>query len=233
MPLPERLGDYEDRGDYHRQLDPNWSYAPIYRRKIALVDAFVARLPQSARVLDVGAGEGVLVDRYRSRGYNITGVDPNYQSPQVKKGSLASLPFEDGSFDAVFCLDVLEHLSLLEQHPALREIRRVLTNDGTLLLSVPNLAHLHSRFRFMLGGALTRTSAVERHPGDRPIAEYLELLSSVGFRITKRDGIFPTVPVLFRLVNRNPARWGWMVGFLDRAIPFPGLSFLNVIEARR
>jgi len=229
---PERLGDYQDRGDYHRRLDPNWSYAPIYRRKLALVDRFVEGLPVTASLLDVGAGEGVLVDRYRARGRNIVGVDANYQSPLVKKADLASLPFEDASFDAAFCLDVLEHLNLLEQAPALREIRRCLTGDGALLLSVPNLAHLHSRVKFLLGGTLTRTSALERHPGDRPVAEYLDLLAQTGFRVVRRHGIFPTAPLVFRLVNRNPARWGWAVGFLDVVLPFPGLCFLNVIEAR-
>lgn len=231
--MQERLGEYEGRGDYHRRLDPNWSYAPIYRRKIDLVDELIARLPKKARVLDVGAGEGVLVERYRARGFNITGVDANYQSPHVKKASLASLPFEDGSFDAVFCLDVLEHLDLLEQAPALHQIRRILSEDGVLLLSVPNLAHLHSRVSFMLSGVLSRTSALERHPGDRPVAEYLDLLSRAGFRVVRRRGIFPTVPLIYRLVNRRPARWGWMISVLGWVLPFPNLCFLNVVEARR
>jgi SAM-dependent methyltransferase len=229
----ERLGDYEGRGDYHRELDPNWSYAPIYRRKLALVDAFVTRLSREARILDVGAGEGVLVEKYRAQSRNVVGVDANYESPTIKKADLASLPFEDGGFDAVLCLDVLEHLDLLAQAPALREIRRCLASKGSLLLSVPNLAHLHSRLRFLLGGTLTRTSALERHPGDRPATEYLQLLGETGFRVLRRDGIFPTAPIVFRLVNRNPARWGWAVGVLDKVLPFPGLCFLNVIEAQR
>ena len=233
MTEPERLGDYEGRGDYHLELDPNWSYAPIYRRKIALVDAFVSRLPSKARILDVGAGEGVLVEKYRAQDRSIVGVDANYQSASVKQASLAWLPFDDESFDAVLCLDVLEHLDLLDQRPALGEIKRCLTQSGSLFLSIPNLAHLHSRLKFLLGGNFTRTSALERHPGDRPAAEYLQLLDETGFRVVRRHGIFPTVPIVFRLVNRNPSRWGWAVGFLDRALPFPGLSFLNVIEAKR
>jgi len=233
MVQAERHGDYQGRGDYHRELDPDWSYAPIYRRKVALVDAFVSRLPAEARILDVGSGEGVLVEKYGGQGRNIMGVDANYESPSVKKADLATLPFEDASFDAVLCLDVLEHLGLLAQAPALREIRRCLRANGRLLLSVPNLAHLHSRMRFFLGGSLTRTSALERHPGDRPAVEYLQLLDEAGFRVVSRRGIFPTAPLLFRLVNRRPARWGWTVGVLDRLLPFPGICFLNVIEARR
>jgi 2-polyprenyl-3-methyl-5-hydroxy-6-metoxy-1,4-benzoquinol methylase len=233
MMTVERRGDYRVRGDYHRGLDPDWSYTPIYRRKTVLVDQFVGRLPEEAELLDVGAGEGVLVDRYRAQGRHIIGIDANYDSPTVQKGDLLSLPFSSGSFDAVLCLDVLEHIGLLAQAGALGEIHRVLKEGGTLLLSVPNLAHLHSRVRFALTGKLTRTSAVERHPGDRPVAEYLQLLKEARFQSEKRKGIFPTVPLLFRLVNHHPARFGWLVTCLDRMLPLPGLCFLNLIEARR
>jgi SAM-dependent methyltransferase len=230
---PVLEGEYDTRGNYHRGLNPDWSYAPIYRRKVALVDRFVARLGTDAEVLDVGAGEGVLVDRYRAQGRNIIGVDAHYESPTVRRADLLSLPLSEGRFDAVLCLDVLEHIGLLDQAGALREIHRVSKEGGVLFLSVPNLAHLHSRVRFALMGRLTRTSATERHPGDRPVAEYLKILHEAKFRTVNRKGIFPTVPLLFRLVNRHPARFGWLVSWLDWILPFPGLCFLNLIEARR
>ncbi len=230
-PRPE--GEYAGRGDYHVELDPHWSYAPLYRRKVELVDRFVSKLERKARILDVGAGEGHMVDRYREQGYEICGVDTHYNSDLVHNADAASLPFPDASFDAVLCLDVLEHIGLLEQRAALGEMHRVLSEVGKILLSLPNLAHLHSRIRFLLFGRLTRTSAVERHPGDRPIGEYMELLSQSGFTLVSRQGIFPTVPFLFRIVNRRAARMGWMVGYLDRLLPWPGLCFLNIVEARR
>jgi hypothetical protein len=100
-------------------------------------------------------------------------------------------------------------------------------------MSVPNLAHFHSRLRFLLAGELTRTSAVERHPGDRPLAEYLELLRSAGFVVVRRSGIFPTLPFAFRAVNRHPDKLGWLVTFLDAIVPFTGWRFLATIEARK
>lgn len=230
---PVEGGDYASRGPYHRDLDPAWSFAPLYKRKLELADSFVERLSPTSRLLDVGCGEGVLVERYRARGRAVTGVDAHYTSEHVHRGSLLELPFEDGTFEAALCLDVLEHLALLDQPRAVREIYRVLTPSGRLLLSVPNLAHLHSRLRFLLGGRLTRTSALERHPGDRPVAEYVSLLEEHGFAILRRKGIFPTVPFLFRLVNRRTERYGWLVPLLDRVVPVPGLCFLNVIEAER
>ena len=190
-------------------------------------------LPKEALLLDVGAGEGALVERYRNEGWDIVGADSAYESPHVKRADLLSLPFDDGSFDTVLCLDVLEHVELLDQPLALTEIVRVLKDDGLLLLSVPNLAHLHSRLRFLFAGKLTRTSAVERHPGDRPVAEYVEMLHKAGFHVERRGGIFPTVPLLFRAINHYPHKLGWIVGVLDVLVPFPGLAFLATLTARK
>ena len=226
-------GEYAQRGDYHRHLDPHWSYAPIYIRKLRWVDEALEKIPKSAKILDVGAGEGALVERYRGRGWDILGVDSAYESPNVRRADLLSLPFDSGAFDAALCLDVLEHIALLDQPRALSEIARVLKPGGGLLLSVPNLAHLHSRIRFLLSGKLTRTSAVERHPSDRPLGEYLELLKSSRFEVTRRSGIFATLPLAFRAVNRRPQKLGWLVSVADALVPFPGLRFLATIEARK
>ena len=125
-----RAGDYEARGDYHRHLDPHWSYAPIYERKVAWLDELLKQIPADARILDVGAGEGALVERYRAEGRDIRGVDVAYESDSVQKADLLSLPFEDESIDVVLCLDVLEHVGLLEQPGAVAEIARVLKTRG-------------------------------------------------------------------------------------------------------
>jgi SAM-dependent methyltransferase len=226
-------GEYVERGDYHRHLDPHWSYAPIYRKKLAWVDALLERVPRTAKILDAGAGEGALVERYREKGFDVVGVDSAYESQHVRRADLLALPFEDESFDVVLCLDVLEHVEILSQAKALAEVARVTRRGGRLLFSVPNLAHLHSRIRFLLTGQLTRTSAVERHPGDRPLGEYLELLERSGFEIERRSGIFPTLPIAFRAVNRNPERFGWLVAALDAVVPFRGLRFLATVEARK
>ncbi len=128
---------------------------------------------------------------------------------------------------------MLEHVELLDQPRALSEIARILKPEGRFLATFPNLAHLHSRIRFLLTGKLTRTSAVERHPGDRPIAEYLDLLESAGFEVSRRSGIFATLPGVFRAVNRSPQKLGWLVSAADAVLPFRSLKFLATIEARK
>lgn len=227
-----RTGEYAARGDYHRAPDASWDYLPTYLAKLSVVRAWLDALPATARVLDAGCGEGVLVEEYAGR-LAITGVDPNYSSPHVRQASLLELPFEAGSFDRALCLDVLEHLTYDEQPRALRELHRVLKGDGELLVSVPNLAHLQSRVHFLLTGRLIRTASEQKHPGDRPIAEYLRLFEKAGFATVARRGIFPTVPVLTAMIRRNPVRLGWLHRTLTAALPVAGWGFLNIVTLRK
>jgi SAM-dependent methyltransferase len=227
-----RQGEYAERGDYHRALDRRWDYLPTYLAKLAYVRQYLDRLPAGTRVLDAGCGEGVLVEAYASR-LAIEGIDPHYVSAYVRPGSVTALPYGDAAFDRLLCLDVLEHLEYSAQRLALAELHRVLKPGGELVVSVPNLAHLQSRIRFLLQGRLVRTASEQKHPGDRPAGEYLRLFAAAGFRVTMRRGIFPTVPVLTALIRRQPARLGWLHRLLTRVLPIPAWCFLNIFVLQK
>lgn len=229
---PDRRGEYESRGEYHRHLDDTWDYRPTYLAKMAAVRRHLDGLPREARVLDAGCGEGVIVQEYAGR-LRIEGVDANFRSDLVREGSVTALPYADGVFDEVLCLDVLEHLTFVEQPVAIEELFRVLKPGGCALVSVPNLAHLQSRVHFLLRGRLIRTANLAKHPGDRPVEEYLQLARAGGFRVEARRGIFPTVPVLAALVRRNPVSLQWLHTALTRLLPVPGWGFLNLIWLRK
>ena len=227
-----RRGEYSARGDYHRSPDPDWEFYPTYIAKLDAGRAWLNRLPAGASVLDAGCGEGVLVDEYTGR-LAIEGIDPNYSSERVRNGSLTALPYADAAFERALCLDVLEHLSFEEQPRALAELHRILRPGGELFVSIPNLAHLQSRVHFLLQGRLIRTASLDKHPGDRPVAEYLEMASRAGFRLVARQGIFPTVPVLIRLLLKSPARLLPLHRALTRLLPVPGWCFLNLLQLRK
>lgn len=227
-----RTGEYAERGEYHRNLSSDWEFYPTYLAKMRLVRAHLGGLPRTARVLDAGCGEGLLVEEFADR-LDIVGVDTQYSSDRVRSGSVTSLPFPDASFDHGLCLDVLEHLTFPEQSTALAELFRVIRPGGELLISVPNLAHLQSRAHFLLRGRLIHTASLVKHPGDRPIAEFLDLASRAGFVLIARRGIFPTIPVLTRWIRRSPARLAWLHTMLTRLLPVPGWCFLNVVRFRR
>jgi SAM-dependent methyltransferase len=227
-----REGEYAARGDYHRQPDPDWDYYPTYLAKIEYVRRWLNALPPGTRVLDAGCGEGVLVDEYADR-LRIVGLDASYASDRVRRGSLTALPYGSAEFDRALCLDVLEHLPFDEQPRALAELFRVLTPGGRLLVSVPNLAHLQSRVQFLLRGRLIRTASELKHPGDRPAGDYIALGRRAGFTLEARSGIFPTVPVVTRIIRRNPRALLPLHRLLTRLLPIPGWCFLNLLTFRK
>src|SRR5690606_8900222 len=59
-------------------------------------------------------------------------IDPN---AAMRREDITRLSFEDGSFDVIFCIHVLEHVE--EDRRAMSELRRVLSEDGFAILDVP------------------------------------------------------------------------------------------------
>lgn len=100
------------------------------------------------RVLDLGCGPGRMTDVLGSSGSRIRlfASDLSFQQcrttaqkscrPHVCQSDAEHLPFRDNAFDAIFMIEVLDHL--YEPVKAIREVRRVLKPGGRLIVSVPN-----------------------------------------------------------------------------------------------
>jgi SAM-dependent methyltransferase len=111
--------------------------APLERRSIFEFVAYQARaLPAGVRVIDIGAGDAPYRELFAAQTY-VT-LD-HAETPHTGKvdliGSADAIPARNGSFDAVLCTQVLEHVP--EPLCALREFRRVLVPGGTLIATVP------------------------------------------------------------------------------------------------
>ena len=226
--------EYAKSGDYHKHLDPNWSYTPTYLKKMQCVRHVLEELPKDQPILDAGCGEGVLVEEFAAKGFKIEGIDLNYESPSVRRGDILNMSlYEDGQFSVVLLLDVFEHLAFVDQPRALQELRRVLRPGGILLASIPNLAHWNSRFQFALRGNLDRSDVETNHIGERPLRENIRLLGQAGFQIERIVGITLTVPFVYRpVICRWPARLRWLHDVLD-FFAVPSLAMLNLSWCRR
>jgi 2-polyprenyl-3-methyl-5-hydroxy-6-metoxy-1,4-benzoquinol methylase len=227
-----KTGEYLEKGDYHKNPDKNWPFYPVYIEKMRMIENFLEENGCGKKILDLGCGEGVLVDKFKSQGYDIIGADANYGSENVLKKNILETGFEEGRFDIIFCLDVLEHLSFENQDKALAEIKRILKKDGLLILTLPNLAHFASRLSFLFAGKLIRTSKIERHPGDRPIKEFINLIKNNDLKITKRKGLFPTFPLLALFTYYFPGRIVWWHRIANKLFAYPNWCFLNFIVCK-
>jgi 2-polyprenyl-3-methyl-5-hydroxy-6-metoxy-1,4-benzoquinol methylase len=232
-PIVALHGEYEERGEYHRSLDKNWKYYPVFVHKMRLVRKYLNANARLGKTIDLGCGEGILVEEYRQRGFDIVGLDYNYESPHVVRGDMTRLQFPDESYALALALDVIEHLSFEQQSQALAEIHRILKPGGRALLTIPNLAHFASRVTFALFGKLLRTSSIDRHPGDRPIQEYINLCRQHGLEIVSRKGLFPTYPLISVLTYLAPSKVVTLHGLYNRLAAIPGYCFLNVLEVQK
>lgn len=104
----------------------------------------------SQKVLEVGCGGGILTESIAKMGFVTAGLDPSERSIEcakkhaVKEGLVITyltgcgekIPFQDNSFDAVFCCDVLEHVRDLSK--VISEIARVLKIGGIFFYDTIN-----------------------------------------------------------------------------------------------
>lgn len=121
---------------YFRYLQRRSLLGLLYRRHVAY-----PRLSRhlTGRALDIGCGLGDMLDfRANSVGVDINPLSVEWCRQRGHEAHLMKpdeLPFEPDSFLSVLLDNVLEHLA--EPRPLLAEIRRVLTQDGTLIIVVP------------------------------------------------------------------------------------------------
>jgi SAM-dependent methyltransferase len=89
------------------------------------------------RALDVGARRGHQTLWLRSQGYEVTSIDVEPGFPEcLVVDANQRWPFEDATFDLIWCSEVLEHLE--DPKHALGEMRRVTRRGGTIILTTPN-----------------------------------------------------------------------------------------------
>ena len=100
-----------------------------------------AQIGDSYRVLDVGCGPKPYFPFFAERASEYIGVDVVDNPAAELRGSVESLPVEDGSFDVVLCTQVLEHCD--DPAQAVRELRRVTAPGGRVLASTHGVQVYH------------------------------------------------------------------------------------------
>jgi O-antigen biosynthesis protein len=115
----------------------------------------------SKRVLDVGCATGYLAQALVERGCTVSGVEFDAEAAEEARPHLERLvigdleamdlpeAFGDDRFDVVVFGDVLEHLK--DPLPVLRGARKLLADGGSVVASIPNIAHGSVRLALLAG----------------------------------------------------------------------------------
>jgi SAM-dependent methyltransferase len=130
--------------------ETEWALALF--RKSVLKQAKLRRIlellddPTGKINLDIGADNGVISYLLRQRGGRWSSADLDERAVASIRQLVgtdvylldgATLPFRDGSFDQVVVVDYLEHIA--DDRAFARELERVLTPGGTVIINVPHV----------------------------------------------------------------------------------------------
>ncbi len=130
------------------------------RERAAYAAAYFPEIVQG-HVLDLGCGERHVADHARGQ---YIGADRRAPTDVRIDLDTGVLPFADSSFDAILCLDVLEHLD--RPHEICAEMARI--SRRWVLISLPNAHELTQRWAFLVGRGLPRRYGLpEEAPAER------------------------------------------------------------------
>ena len=178
------------------------------------------RIAPPGPVLDVGAGDGALLDALRGLGREAAGLERSSTRADIREGDIGDESEE--IWAAVVFWHSLEHLPTPAS--ALVNAKKLLIRDGVLIIAVPNSASLQA------GVFGDRWFALDlpRHLVHLTSGALLDRLWSLGLRVERvsylRGGqilfgwlhgivaILPGHPSLYDAIRRPPARSGYMGG---------------------
>jgi SAM-dependent methyltransferase len=146
--------------------------------------------------LDIGCGENK---------HATVGIDINVTSCVDVVASTYSLPFKAETFDGAYMLEVLEHLE--NPSEALKEVNRVLKQDGTIRCSIPNVYWCGKILRAILRTGVDESYTIHEHINSWTIYDIDHLLNRCSFRIEDyhygETGPYRRSRLIFKILRLN------------------------------
>ncbi len=157
-PLPGlcySLRQLKDRESMAKAPHDRYCYKPFPGSSHRWALTHLAALPKEARVLDIGPGSGFTGRALKERGVEalfaveIDEAARRHLSDIYRRVEADLEPFADSRFDAILLLDVLEHMT--DPFEFFRRLVPLLEPGGSILVSVPNVAHWSVRIPLLFG----------------------------------------------------------------------------------
>lgn len=150
IPTEQEIGRYYESDEYISHSNTtkgliNFLYQKVRNYTLDQKVSLLTKLGPGKQLLDVGCGTGEFLDRAQLHKFIVQGIEPSVAARQqaITNFSLSVneesfLPgLDSSSFDFITMWHVLEHVYHLNDR--LQELKRLLKDDGHLLIAVPNL----------------------------------------------------------------------------------------------
>lgn len=185
----------------------------VLRRTRAALARRVHRVAPPGPVLDVGAGDGTLVEAFVRHGREATGLEPYASGPHLRNAEIEEMT---GAWSAVIFWHSLEHLRRPAQ--ALGHAAALLAPGGLIVIAVPNAASLQAR----AFGDRWLALDLPRHLVHLTPPALLSRIEALGLRVERVSylrggqvvfgwvhglaGLLPGHPDLYDAIRRSEAR---------------------------
>ena len=211
-------------------------YEHLFRYKLA-------KDQQWNKIVEVGCGTGygsaILASDAQITAFDISKQAISYAvkvhpGPDYVVGSATALPLPDESVDAIVSFEVIEHLTDAEKF--LDECKRVLREDGAIILSSPNPGYLPNLFKHRLLGKPIPRKIWEGniyHVREFSYEDMIGLLSRKGFEVRGAMGQTFPIPIVrqvFALIGHVDL-YDWVASRLGTG--FPRIAFTVIYTAVR
>lgn len=147
--------------------EKSFSHVANFTGYMEVVASHFAESRKGLNILDLPAGNGLLADALRGMGHTVVCGDINRERADYQYVDMARpLPFADCNFDAVVCLEGLEHL--VNPVQVIGEFARVTRAGGEIVVSTPNVMNFYSRLHQLFTGVpyqFNPAAVPEREPG--------------------------------------------------------------------
>jgi len=210
-------------------------------------------------ILDIGCGNGLYTLSFTDLAKNVVGIDiveeqiaEARRNSAIVKGdakfliaSAENLPFNDGSFDVVLAIEMLEHVRSEEQ--VLQEANRVLKSQGYLLIYVPNKLYPFDEHGIIIGkrhfkglyGSIPFLSwaplSIRNRFANARIytrKQIVAILEKTGFIILEVDYMYPPLDKLKGITVKSTLRKIMAILERNRFLKRFGMSLFLVAQKR-
>ena len=195
---------------YHRSIKENIIQRFVHNQRFKEVGKLIE--PTGGKILDIGCADGVFTEIIcrQSKADKVIGIDvrqsslnwakkhwKKYSRIKFQKGDAHNLKFKNGTFDAVFAIEILEHV--FEPRKVLSEVKRVMKKGGYAIFLVPTESLLFRLVWFFwtkYRGKIWKDTHVHAYSGNYLV----KLVRDMGFKIVEDKKI------IFRTLHLVKAR---------------------------